>query len=68
MNNDLNQNQLLSNIDFNIFLKQSKDNITYSSGLNLSKQPIYQEIILINKLNTILDINCYQFLYQHIVL
>ena len=55
MNNDLNQNQLLSNIDFNIFLKQSKDNITYSSGLNLSKQPIYQEIILINKLNTILD-------------
>lgn len=55
MNNNLNQNQLLSNIDFNIFLKQSKDNITYSSGLNLSKQPIYQEIILINKLNTILD-------------
>ena len=42
MNNNLNQNQLLSNIDFNIFLKQSKDNITYSSGLNLSKQPIYQ--------------------------
>ena len=41
MNNNLNQNQLLSNIDFNIFLKQSKDNITYSSGLNLSKQPIY---------------------------
>ncbi|MCT7544634.1 hypothetical protein [Aliarcobacter cryaerophilus] len=38
MNNDLNQNQLLSNIDFNIFLKQSKDNITYSSGLNLSKR------------------------------
>ena len=55
MNNNLNQNQILSNIDFNIFLKQSKDNITYSSGLNLSKQPIYQEIILINKLNTILD-------------
>lgn len=52
MNNDLNQNQLLSNIDFNIFLKQSKDNITYSSGLNLSNIFIFIffNLIYISKL------------------
>ena len=47
MNNNLNQNQLLSNIDFNIFLKQSKDNITYSSGLNLS---FYEKLLLFHLL------------------
>jgi hypothetical protein len=52
MNNNLNQNQLLSNIDFNIFLKQSKDNITYSSGLNLSNIFIFIffNLIYISKL------------------
>ena len=58
MNNDLNQNQLLSNIDFNIFLKQSKDNITYSSGLNLSKNKqlnkfVYSLLIKLHNINTI---------------
>ena len=55
MNNDLNQNQLLSNIDFNIFLKQSKDNITYSSGLNLSKNKQLNKFVysLLIKLGTV---------------